>query len=126
MNDAQIAQWKRERDIAREIKDPEERRKALEKVYDHRDEMQMQCIAHQAERIKVGLANDAILDRNIKSVAADLAKLKEEVKPLKETDKEFRENKLRLQGAKILWKLLKYVAAMGGGAAIMRALNFGG
>lgn len=52
MNDAQIAQWMVERDMARAIENEADRNKALQTAYDHRDEMMMTCIAHQSKRVK--------------------------------------------------------------------------
>ena len=123
MTAEQIEQWKRERDIARAIKDPTERATALEKVYDHRDDMQMECIQHQADRIKKGLENDLSLSRKFDKIDGRVGKLEEDLKPLKETDKDYRAWKLRAEGAKLLWRLLRYAAAIGGSSAITYLLT---
>lgn len=123
MTAEQIEQWKRERDIARAIKDPTERVTALEKVYDHRDDMQLECIQHQADRIKTSLQNDAILSGKIDKLDGRVAKVEVEMKPLKETDKDYRAWKLRAEGAKLLWRLLRYAAAIGGSSAITYLLT---
>ena len=52
MNDAQIAQWMVERDMARAIENESDRNKALQTAYDNRDEMMMTCFAHQSQRVK--------------------------------------------------------------------------
>lgn len=52
MTEEQIKNWKTERNIARAIKDEESRSIALRAVYDHRDDMMMECIAHQSSRVK--------------------------------------------------------------------------
>ena len=116
MTNEQIAQWKRERDIAKAIKDQKERAIALEKVYDHRDDLQMECIQHQADRIKMSLQNDQILNAKVEKIEADL-------KPLKETDVDYRAWKLRAQGAQMLWKILRYAAAIGGSSAVTYLLT---
>lgn len=116
MTAEQVAQWKHERDLARSISDPAERSAAIQKVYDLRDDMMMHCIQRQADRIKTGLAND-------ETMKADIATIKDEMKPLKETDKEFRENKLKLKGAKMLWTALRYIVTAGGGALLMKLLT---
>lgn len=123
MTAAQIEQWKRERDIARSIQDPKERAIALEKVYDHRDDMQLECIQHQADRIKTSLQNDQVLSQKIDKLDGRVAKVEGDMKPLKETDKEYRAWKLRAEGAKLLWKLLRYGAAIGGSSAITYILT---
>lgn len=93
MTDSQIAQWKTERDIAREIRDPEDRRRALEKVYDHRDEMQMECIAHQSARSKR-------LEENQLKLALDVQTLAADVKPLKAFKAEVDKKRVEFKGAK--------------------------
>ena len=93
MTAEQIKQWKRERDIARAISDPKERDIALGKVYDHRDDMMMECIQHQAERVKKSLENDKRLEGEINEIKLALA-------PCVESDKEWRERKLMAKGAK--------------------------
>ncbi|MGN0846443.1 MAG: hypothetical protein ACI4RA_03550, partial [Kiritimatiellia bacterium] len=95
MTDEQIAAWKKERDIAREIADPESRRKALEAVYDHRDEMQMTCIAHQSKRQKEMIADLAAIKRDHPALVAHL----------REVEKE----KLRFQGMARAWRILRWL-----------------
>ena len=119
MTEDQIKQWKRERDIARKIEDPESRRKALEEVYDHRDEMQMTCIAHQANRIKQCLENNIETERNVSEMRTEIKSLRDEMKPLKETDKEFREAKIEARGMKRLIGWVKMACASGLGGALM-------
>lgn len=123
MTAAQIEQWKRERDIARAIQDPRERAIALEKVYDHRDDMQLECIQHQADRIKTSLQNDQVLSQKIDKIDGRVAKVEGDMKPLKETDKDYRAWKLRAQGAKMMWKALRYAAAIGGSSAVTYLLT---
>lgn len=110
MTDQQIKQWKAERDIARSIKDPEERRNALEKVYDHRDEMQMECIAHQSGRVK--------------DLVSDMITVKAVLKPIKEQYDEIEIKKIEARGAFKFFKFLKVVAALGGGAGIMKMFEY--
>lgn len=93
MTDEQIAAWKTERSIARGIKDPEERRIALEKVYDHRDEMQMTCIAHQSGRVK------ELLSRS-EANTDGLKELNDRIVPLEAMKKEYEKLKERSIGAK--------------------------
>lgn len=93
MTDEQIAAWKTERSIARGIKDPEERRIALEKVYDHRDEMQMTCIAHQSGRVKELLSRSEANSDGLKD-------LNDRIVPLEAMKKEYEKAKERGIGAK--------------------------
>lgn len=91
MTDEQIESWRVEREIARSISDPDERNKALQKVYDHRDEMQMTCIAHQSMRQK-----EMIVDiTELKKMTNDQQK---QINKCLETDSEFRRMKERGKG----------------------------
>lgn len=123
MDADQIKNWKKERDIARAIQDPTARAIALEAVYDHRDDMQMECIQHQADRIKTSLANDAILDKDIKQVKSELASMKKELAPCVESDKDYRSWKLKIQGGVLLWRILKYLVAAGCGGIVWQLLT---
>lgn len=119
----QIEQWKRERDIARAIKDPNERAIALEKVYDHRDDLQMECIQHQAERVKTSLRNEAVLNDKLDKMGARVDAVEKDLVPLNETNDELKAWKLRVQGAQLMWKLLRYAAAIGGSSALTYFLS---
>jgi len=116
MTEVEVEQWKRERDMARRIENPEKRDAALQEVYDHRDDLQMKCIQHQADRIKTVLSDSV-------QMKADISKIKEEMKPLKETEREYKEAKIEARGMARLIKLAKYVVAMGGGAVIVKLLG---
>jgi hypothetical protein len=106
MTEDQIDQWKEERDIARAISDDASRGVALQKVYDHRDDMMMECIAHQSDRVKMILKDHD---------------------DMVESHKIFCRERAERAGAKKLWDIIKYVLAMllsgGGGAALMNALS---
>lgn len=120
MTEEQVRQWRQSRDIARLITDPEKQKAALQKVYDDRDDMMMHCIQRQADRIKKGLANDERFDTELKGVKNNLAEMKEELKPLKETDKDYRGWKLKIQGGVILWRIIRYLVAAGFGGVVVK------
>lgn len=109
MTDEQIQQWKVERDIARGIKDPDERHAALEKVYDHRDEMQMTCIAHQSMRQK--------------KLVADVEDLKAKIAPLQKDHEEYQQKKAEAKGAIKLLHVLKWAAVAFSGAGVMKLIQ---
>lgn len=116
MTDQQIEDWKKERDIARAIVDPASREVALEKVYDHRDEMQMRCICHQAQRQKEMAIAIAASKR-------DIDDLKSEIIPLKALNRRAGQWRERVKGAAFLWRLLAVLGAAGFGAVILRLFN---
>lgn len=103
MTEKQIRDWKRERDIARAIADDESREKALQEVYDHKDDMIMECIAHQSDRVKLIMKDhDAMVH----------------------THKMYLKEHAEMQGVKKALGWVKYILAIGGsggaGAAIMK------
>ena len=113
MTDEQREQWRRERDIARQIPDQLSRDAALMKVYDHRDDLMMECIAHQGARGKLALEKIDKLDGRV-------GVIEEKVAPLEATAKDYRENKIRGEGMIILWRLIRYAVACGGGALLVK------
>lgn len=93
MTDEDVRNWEIERDIARSIQDPDDRRKACEKVYDHRDRLMMTCIAHQSGRVKEIKERQSSIDAKVDS-------LNSRMKPLEAHNKEVQEAKLKFSGAK--------------------------
>lgn len=116
MTDEQILQWKKERDIARAIADEASRKVALEKVYDHRDEMQMTCICHQARRQKE-------MAEEIRSSRRDIETLKEDIIPLKRLNRQAVTLRERFRGAVTLWRILAALGMVSVGALVSRLLN---
>lgn len=106
MTEKQIKDWKVERDIARAIKDEEDRRIAVQKVYDHRDDMMMECIAHQSTRVK-----------EIMKDHADMVK----------SHLQYKEERAERRGAKKMLAIIKWLVAItgsgAGGAYLMEFLK---
>lgn len=109
----QIRNWRRERDIARQIGDEESRKIALQKVYDHRDDLQMESISEQMRKIQVALDNDRLLDARLK-------KVEKVIEPMRKHINEVRDWKLRVDGAKIFVTLMKYAVALGAGGVVAK------
>lgn len=116
MTDEQISKWKERRDHARGIEDENARKVALEMVYDERDDMEMSCIAHQSLRSKEAIVKIDAIDSRLEKVETALP-------PLKATCKDYSDNKLRGEGAIIFWRILRYAAASGFGAVILKMLE---
>lgn len=93
MTDEDVEKWEFERDLARAIQDPEDRRKACEKVYDHRDRLMMTCIAHQSGRVKEIKEKQTAIDTKVDSLG-------KRIQPLEKHHKEVEEAKLKFKGAK--------------------------
>lgn len=73
------------------------------------DRETLECTAHTAERLKR-------VEANVSEIKENVLEIRDEVKTWK----------ARVDGAKMLWGFLKYVAAIGGGAGgalILRALG---
>jgi hypothetical protein len=106
MTEKQIKDWKVERDIARAIKDEDDRRIAVQKVYDHRDDMMMECIAHQSNRVK-----------EIMKDHADMVK----------SHLQYKEECAERRGAKKMLAIIKWLIAIAGsgtgGAYLMKFLE---
>jgi hypothetical protein len=106
MTEKQIKDWKVERDIARAIKDEDDRRIAVQKVYDHRDDMMMECIAHQSNRVK-----------EIMKDHADMVK----------SHLQYKEECAERRGAKKMLNVIKWAIAIlgsgGSGAAVMKFIE---
>lgn len=106
MTEDQIKDWKHERDIARAISNETDRNAALQKCYDHRDEMMMTCIAHQSKRVKLIMQDHDDMVQSHKTFQQMLAREKSEKEVY----------------AKIL-NILKWIGALGGGGGIGAAIT---
>lgn len=120
MTAEQIAQWKVERDIARKSGDAA----LIQEAYDHRDNMMMECISHQAVRTKLGLENDAKIEAKLDALERQFVS---EIPPLQATAEDYRQKVLLAQGAKSgakwLWDALKVLVGAGGATALIKALG---
>lgn len=113
MTDDQIKDWKHERDMARAIKNEEDRAVALQKCYDHRDEMMMTCIAHQSERVKAqGNKIEEIMEHHNAMVQSH-----------KTFQSMLAEEKVEKETYKKILAVIKWVAALGGGGGIGAAIT---
>ena len=92
----------REMEDARRIEDPARRLDATLTVLVHQCRALVECQQKTAERVKALVAE--VAEERQKRVAAAEAK------------------RNRVVGAKMLWAALRYLAAAGGGAAVVRAL----
>lgn len=122
MTEEQIVKWKAKRDEARNHPDPAVREALLKQAYDDRDDLLMECVSHQAIRVKKSLENDERIEKKLDNLDDRLVKVEEDMKPVKESDKDYRAQKERIQGAKMLWQLLRYLAAAGAGGAVAKLL----
>ncbi len=126
MTEEQIKRWKEKRDAARENADPAIREALLRQAYDDRDDLLMECVSHQAVRVKKSLENDERIEGKIDKLDERIDKVESDLKPCMESDKDYRAQKERIEGAKTLWRVLRYVATAGGGVVIGKLLMGGG
>ena len=118
MTEEQVRTWQKRRNEAKEIKDPEARQKALDFVYDLKDDMQLDCQRKMADRIKDLVASDEVQREEIAEVKIAVEGLQQGFEADHETVQGFREGKLRVSGALLLLKWLGYLLAAGGGSLV--------
>lgn len=108
MTDEQIKAWKVERDMARAIVNESDREIALQKCYDHRDEMMMTCIAHQSGRVK--------------EQGAKISEIMEHHNAMVKSHKTFQQMLAKEKGEKECYRkilaVLKWLAALSGGGGL--------
>ena len=125
MTEEQVLKWQARRDEAKRIEDPVAREKALDIVYDLKDDMQLDCQRKMADRIKDLVESDKEQRREINEIKTSVAAMKTDLDNHKkdfeadhEVVNEVREHKLKASGAMMALKWLGYVAAAGGGVAV--------
>ena len=125
MTEEQVAKWQARRDEAKRIEDPVAREKALDIVYDLKDDMQLDCQRKMADRMKGLVESDKEQRNDINEIKTSVAAMKTDLDNHKrdfEADhkvvNEVRENKLKASGAMTALRWLGYVAAVGGGVAV--------
>lgn len=130
MTEDQVAKWQARRNEAKRIKDPVAREKALDIVYDLKDDMQLDCQRRMADRIKDLVESDKAqrceineIAGAVKSLEGDLARHEKDFKADHEVVNEVREQKLKAAGAMTALRWLGYIAAAGGGVAVKWILD---
>lgn len=125
MTEEQVAKWQARRDEAKRIEDPVAREKALDIVYDLKDDMQLDCQRKMADRMKGLVESDREQRNDINEIKTSVAAMKTDLDNHKkdfEADhkvvNEVREQRLKASGAMTALRWLGYVAAAGGGVAI--------
>lgn len=137
MTEDQVAKWQARRDEAKKIADPVAREKALDMVYDLKDDMLLDCQRKVGDRIKLLVENDKEQRQEIRGIKDALQEMKTDLEQQAaelrtdhtiiiedhELINEFKEHKLRAAGFMMALKVLGYVAAAGGGVAVKWALD---
>lgn len=123
MTEDQVRMWQRRRNEAKEIGDPAARQKALDIVYDMKDDMQLDCQRKMADRIKTLVESDKVQQGEIAEIKTSVQELQTGFEEDHETVKEIKEGKLKATGVMLALKWLGYVAAAGGGSVITWLLS---
>lgn len=123
MTEDQVRMWQRRRNEAKEIEDPAARQKALDIVYDMKDDMQLDCQRKMADRIKGLVESDKVQHGEIVEIKTSVDKLNKDFEEDHATVQEVREGKLKAKGAMLMLKWLGYIAAAGGGSFITWLLS---
>lgn len=123
MTEDQVRTWQKRRNEAKEIEDPVARQKALDIVYDMKDDMQLDCQRKMADRIKQLVENDEVQQGEIAAIKSSVQELQSGFEEDHETVKEIKEGKLKASGVVLALKWLGYIAAAGGGSVITWLLS---
>ena len=126
MTEEQVRMWQRRRNEAKEIEDPAARQKALDIVYDMKDDMQLDCQRKMADRIKGLVESDKVQQGEIAEIKTSVKELQGGFEEDHETVQEIRDGKLKAKGAMLMLKWLGYVAAAGGGSIVTWLLSAAG
>lgn len=123
MTEDQVRNWQRRRNEAKEIEDPVARQKALDIVYDMKDDMQLDCQRKMADRIKKLIENDASQSTEISEIKTSVEGLSKGFDEDHKTVQEIREGRMKAKGVILALKWLGYIAAAGGGSVITWLLS---
>lgn len=123
MTEDQVKTWQRRRNEAKEIEDPVARQKALDIVYDMKDDLQLDCQRKMADRIKGLVESDKVQQGEIAEIKTSVKELQGGFEEDHETVQEIREGKLKAKGVMLALKWLGYIAAAGGGSVITWLLS---
>lgn len=118
MTEDQVKTWQRRRNEAKEIEDPVARQKALDIVYDMKDDLQLDCQRKMADRIKGLVESDKVQQGEIAEIKTSVKELQGGFEEDHETVQEIREGKLKAKGVMLALKWLGYIAAAGGGSLV--------
>lgn len=118
MTEDQVRMWQRRRNEAKEIEDPVARQKALDIVYDMKDDLQLECQRKMADRIKGLVESDKVQQGEIAEIKSSMQELQSGFEEDHETVKEIKEGKLKASGVVLALKWLGYIAAAGGGSVV--------
>ena len=123
MTEDQVRMWQRRRNEAKEIGDPAARQKALDIVYDMKDDMQLDCQRKMADRIKQLVESDEVQQGEIAEIKTSVKDLQSDFDEDHGTVQEIRESKLKASGVMLALKWLGYIAAAGGGSIVTWLLS---
>lgn len=123
MTEDQVRMWQRRRNEAKEIEDPAARQKALDIVYDMKDDMQLDCQRKMADRIKQLVESDEVQQGEIADIKTSVKDLQSGFEEDHETVQEIREGKLKASGVMLALKWLGYIVAAGGGSIVTWLLS---
>lgn len=109
-----VANWKIERDIARESGQPE----LMQKAYDHRDDLMMHCIQRQADRVKKLIANDERTENEIGAMKTDICDIKSKVSQHEHVVSAIKDGKSQAKGFWLAIKILAWASATLGSGVV--------
>lgn len=114
MTEEDVKNWKVERDIARQSGNPE----LLQIAYDHRDDLMMNCIQRQADRVKALIDHKRTVDTELKEVKNTVSAICTKLDEHSLVVEEVKKDKIKGQGIILALKILGWISAAGGSGAI--------
>lgn len=117
MTEEQVTAWRKRRDEAKKIEDPAAREKALDIVYDMKDDLQLDCQRKMADRIKTLVANDREQGQEITGISSDVAEIKQTLDDHDPVIQDLKRTQVKVQGGWQLLKIVGWIIALGGSSA---------
>jgi len=117
MTEEQVAKWREQRDKAKQIEDPVAREKALDIVYDMKDDLQLDCQRKMADRIKTLVSNDAEQGKELAGMRSDVGEIKETLEDHDPVIQELKTARTKVEGGWQLLKIIGWLLALGGSSA---------
>ena len=123
MTEENVKHWKEQLEFAKTIKDPERKQEFLTLLQQQKDEQLLECFTKQSARIKqlVKTVDEHTILLN--KITDAIQTIQKQITIINEFITEQKSKIDQQKGAVKLLKILKYIVAAGGGAALLKILE---
>ena len=123
MTEENVKHWKEQLEFAKTIKDPERKQEFLTLLQQQKDEQLLECFTKQSARIKqlVKTVDEHTILLN--KITDAIQVIQKQITIINEFITEQKSKIDQQKGAVKLLKILKYIVAAGGGAALLKILE---